>query len=76
MSEEEYLNYIKELLLSLGGSYATPSGQASDGLYFSCLVKPIMVPHPDMLTPEQRVAVTNRLAEKFGFPVVLSDIKT
>lgn len=68
MSEEEYLRYVNELLVSLGGSWHTPSGNDKDGLYFSCLRKPIKILLPHLLNGQQRQLVVEMLSEQFGFP--------
>jgi hypothetical protein len=68
VSEEEYLRYVNELLVSLGGSWHTPSGQDKDGLYFSFLRKPIKILLPHLLNAQQRALVVEMLAEQFAFP--------
>jgi hypothetical protein len=70
MTEQEYIDYVDELLRSFGGSWALPSGDSRNNLYFSVAKHPIEIPHPKILSPEQRLVVVSRLGEKYGFPYI------
>lgn len=70
VTEDEYLRYVNELLVSLGGSWQTPSGEDRDGLYFSCMRKPIKILLPNLLNDIQRQLVVEHLSEQFAFPYI------
>jgi hypothetical protein len=66
MTCEEFIKEVDRLLQLHGGSYQRPSGWlANDGLSFSCVLPPVIIPaDPRTLTNAQRRAIEEGLAKR------------
>jgi hypothetical protein len=62
MDRDTFVVELNELLSPFGGSYSRPSGWQEDGLAFSCVHPPIIVPFPEKLSDAQRATVIRGLA--------------
>jgi hypothetical protein len=64
MDCNEFIDELNRLLSPYGGNYSRPSGWLADGLAFSCVLPPIVIPFPENLSDSQREVVIRGLKSK------------